>query len=254
MRVAVRNIHHAPMPMLVRRGLGDLASDCSAGNADACKQYYATVYPNLPAVVAARQAAQASQPPALPANIPPGCPVVRGSGSTAVCSLNGQLSNCTDIRECDPMTGAVHFEYALPFPTGNVDILEVGPSGKVVGYQGAPQGSPATTQPIATGTVVEQGGIPTYQYPAAAPVTSAPAGATTSGSGVTQTDVHGTQQTGPGGTGAGTGAGAQAGSSPQIQTTGFTLPAFLTNTTIGSIPNWVLIAAVLGGLYFMAKK
>jgi len=241
MRVAVQQIHRASMPMLVsRRGLGDLASDCAAGNADACKQYYATVYVKAPSVLAAAQSAQAAADASLPANIPPGCPVVKGSGPGAVCSINGQPILCSAVRECDPMTGTVHFEYALPFPTGNVDILEVGPSGAVVGYQGAPQGSPATQQTIPTGTIVEKGGIPTYQYPAA-PAASAPA--TTSGSGVTQTDVHGAQQTGPGGASAGAGV-------TQTQS----MRALLTNTTIGGIPNWVLILAVSGAIYFMVKR
>lgn len=63
-RVALR----IPVPLLIRtrpRGIGDLASDCSAGNAAACKQYYATVYAQAPSVVAAQPA------PAPPANLPP---------------------------------------------------------------------------------------------------------------------------------------------------------------------------------------
>jgi hypothetical protein len=237
MRVAVREIHRAPMPLIAgRRGLGDLASDCAAGNADACKQYYATVYAKAPSVIAA-QTAQAAADASLPANIPPGCPVVKGSGPGAVCSINGQPILCSAVRECDPMTGAVHFEYALPFPTGNVDILEVGPSGKVVGYQGAPQGSVATTQTIPTGTVVEQGGIPTY-HPS------------TSGSGVTQQDVHGKQQTGSSSASESTGPGPQT-LTPTVVSD---VKALLTNTTIGSIPNWVLLLAAAGAIYFMVKR
>jgi hypothetical protein len=59
-------IVHATTPMLRRRinyqmrrrGVGSLASDCAAGDATACQQYYATQYNVAPSVVAASTSAE----------------------------------------------------------------------------------------------------------------------------------------------------------------------------------------------------
>lgn len=253
-RVALGDVHLVSPPSIARRRtrLGDLAHDCSAGDAAACTAYYATVYSQAPSVILAAQQAAQKQPPPLPpaSDIPVGCPVVSGSGASAICNLPSGNILCSAIRECDPMTGAVHYEYAMPYPTGNVDILEVNPTGVVSGYQGSPAGSPSAPQPIATGTQIEQSGVATYRYPGiavASPPT--PPQKTTSGSGVSQTDVHGTQQTG-----AGTGSTGGNSSSSSTSVVGFALPAFLTDTMIYGIPNWLLIVAAGAAVFFMVKK
>lgn len=41
------------------------------------------------------------------------------------CLLAGAEMPCSFIRECDPYTGAVHFEYALPYGSSNVNIWDI---------------------------------------------------------------------------------------------------------------------------------
>lgn len=60
-----------------------------------------------------------------------GCPV----NADGDCELNGMPVSCSLIRECDSMTGALHYEYAMPQSTGNVNINVADPnSGKIIGY------------------------------------------------------------------------------------------------------------------------
>lgn len=67
------------------------------------------------------------------------CPMV--DEATKMCRWHdGGLINCNLIRECDPYTGNVHFEYALPFETGNANIWVVaGPTATWSGPNPAPQ-------------------------------------------------------------------------------------------------------------------
>jgi hypothetical protein len=51
------------------------------------------------------------------------CPALDSSFQT--CLLNGNQVPCSFIRECDPYTGAVHFEYALPYGSQNVNIWDI---------------------------------------------------------------------------------------------------------------------------------
>lgn len=51
------------------------------------------------------------------------CPALDTSYQT--CLLNGSEMPCSFIRECDPYTGAVHFEYALPYGSQNVNIWDI---------------------------------------------------------------------------------------------------------------------------------
>jgi hypothetical protein len=53
------------------------------------------------------------------------CPM-QSDGS---CVLNGQTVSCTLIRECDPYTGAVHFEYAMPQGSPNADVWQLNANG-----------------------------------------------------------------------------------------------------------------------------
>jgi hypothetical protein len=122
----------------------------------------------------------------------PGC-VPLGDG-TCQTSLYGPTP-CMEVRQCDTMTGALHFEYALP--TGapsNADITEVSPdSGRVIGcttgkdLQHITTGAcaPGTTQ-IGTQVVNPKTGVIVYNPPPPK----------TGGGGNTQTP------TGGGGTGA----------------------------------------------------
>lgn len=62
-----------------------------------------------------------------------GCP----QNSDGTCDYNGMPVSCSLIRECDSITGATHFEYALPSGTSpNVNIAVANPTtGQIIGYQ-----------------------------------------------------------------------------------------------------------------------
>jgi hypothetical protein len=95
----------------------------------------------------------------------PGCtPVGDGNCSTA---LYGAIP-CSDVRECDTMTGCVHYEFALPSGTpGNVDITEIDPNtGKSVGFSDSTF-TVGNTGPIKAGTQVvnPSTGVEVYQSP-----------------------------------------------------------------------------------------
>lgn len=52
------------------------------------------------------------------------------------CILNGMPVSCSIIRECDSVTGNLHYEYALPYDTSNVNINMADPlTQKIIGYQ-----------------------------------------------------------------------------------------------------------------------
>jgi hypothetical protein len=56
-----------------------------------------------------------------------GCPTVDIDSN--ICELNGQEVACNLIRECDYLTGAQHFEYALPYGNTNANIWVIGADG-----------------------------------------------------------------------------------------------------------------------------
>lgn len=59
------------------------------------------------------------------------------------CLLNGTQMPCSYIRECDAYTGAVHFEYALPYGSTNENIWQIsGDSAVWVGSEPAPTSTP----------------------------------------------------------------------------------------------------------------
>lgn len=61
--------------------------------------------------------------------------------ATKMCRWHdGGTISCSLIRECDPYTGNVHFEYALPFGSENVNIWQVaGPTATWIGPSPAPE-------------------------------------------------------------------------------------------------------------------
>jgi hypothetical protein len=159
----------------------------------------------------------------------PGCYVVDLATDTCMLS-DGTLEACTIIRECDPLTGAVHCQYGpypgqavqpgLPFCSGSGPntiyspvplTLPTGPSTAYVPSSVLPQGA------IAPGTP--------FPLPSA-PASSTPATGLTPGSGPTGTTP------------------ASGG--------GFNPMAFLTEATFAGIPNWVWLAS--GAVLFMMVK
>lgn len=59
-----------------------------------------------------------------------GCPITPQGD----CVLNGMPVSCSIIRECDSVTGNLHYEYALPFQSGNVNINVADTQGNLIGY------------------------------------------------------------------------------------------------------------------------
>jgi len=62
-----------------------------------------------------------------------GCPITPQGD----CVLNGMPVSCSLIRECDSITGNLHYEYAMPYSTGNVNINVADTQGNLVGYNDA---------------------------------------------------------------------------------------------------------------------
>jgi hypothetical protein len=213
-------------------------------------------------------------------NLPSGCSPLPGSGSLCATALYGSIP-CNEVRECDPVTGAVHYQYTLPTTnpdTPNADILTVSSAtGDVLEYNDA-TGGISPTSPVTVGTQIEQGGITTYSYPTAvtpkAPVTpAAPASSSSGGSGGSSS-AAGTTPAG------GAAAGASSTVPPPyvppaytnvytgaINTTpaavsagGISLPAsfsFLENTVslFGySVPVWALGLAGVGLVWFLSER
>lgn len=89
-------------------------------------------------------------------NLPSGCSPIASSPGLCNTALYGPTS-CNEVRECDPVTGALHFQYSLPgttAPTPNADILTVSPiTGLVQSYNG-PTGVVAPSSPVAIGTPI----------------------------------------------------------------------------------------------------
>lgn len=59
-----------------------------------------------------------------------GCPITPQGD----CVLNGMPVSCSIIRECDSITGNLHYEYAMPYSTGNVNINVADTQGNLIGY------------------------------------------------------------------------------------------------------------------------
>ena len=95
---------------------------------------------------------QVSISPSTP-NLPSGCtPVGNNLCSTA---LYGPTP-CNEVRECDPVTGAVHFQYSMPGAsvTPNADILTVNPQTGVVQSYNGPTGAQSSVSPVPIGTQI----------------------------------------------------------------------------------------------------
>lgn len=78
-----------------------------------------------------------------------GCPITPQGD----CVLNGMPVSCSLIRECDSVTGNLHYEYAMPYPTGNVNINVADTQGNLVGYNDA-QGRFVDTKDVAISSLV----------------------------------------------------------------------------------------------------
>ena len=190
--------------------------------------------------------------------IPTDCPVVSNPGPNATCNFTGSGAPaggeeiaCSLIRECDPMTSAVHFEYALPSGNNpNVDINVFDPNtGDLIGYNDA-SGAAVLSGPLPFGTPIVDPAtgavIPGLPIGPAAPVPARsyvlPSVANTpAGGGATQTQV------------------AQATNSPTINVGAQVVPTFslmdwFTGTTIDSIPNWVLALGAAGLIFFLTRR
>lgn len=84
-------------------------------------------------------------------SVPAGCPM--NSDGSCGDPINGTYS-CALVRECDPSTGAVHYEYTLPSgPVRNANIWSVNPDGSGLLWlnaSGAVGGAPSTNEPTPT--------------------------------------------------------------------------------------------------------
>lgn len=104
---------------------------------------------------------------------PPGCyPLGDGTCQTQAFGPVG----CNLVRECDPMTGQVHFEYALPGGNANADINVVSDTtGQVVGYNDA-NSNFTTNGPIAVGTQIVNPNTGAIVYNPAPALSQSPTG------------------------------------------------------------------------------
>ena len=92
-----------------------------------------------------------------------GCPVNQDSS----CTLNGNRVGCMLIRECDKYTGNVHFEYAQPEGTSNVNTNILNADGTIT-YQNAQY----TQVPQTDQSLLDK--ISQYVQTGNAPITHAP--------------------------------------------------------------------------------
>lgn len=53
------------------------------------------------------------------------------------CMFGGMPVSCSIIRECDNVTGNLHYEYGMPFSSGNVNINVANTNGMILGYKNA---------------------------------------------------------------------------------------------------------------------
>jgi len=216
-----------------RRGFGDLASDCATGNAAACKDYYATVY--------SKAASVASTPIVRPTELTqafdypqaPGCHVVDLSANR--CQMNdGTEEGCNAIQECDPLTGAVHFQYALPGGPSNPAL----PALKTLGVDLAT--APSTNYAYAPNRALATPSGGTAFVPRAVQ-SNAPAPK------VVTTPVPASSSNG---------AAKQATAVPIISALIDQVKNVATSETnwFDGIPNWLLVALGLGGTVLVARS
>lgn len=218
--------------------------------------------------------------------VPPGCPVDQDQSSpnNPVCDLAGGLVSCAMIRECDPMTGAVHYEYTTGGSAApNVNMLVVDPTTlQPTGYFGAggqaapipsyyqtPQAAAqiyaqATGQAVNATTPVPVPQVPTNPPVFAPPVsiplslpTPTPVAAPAAAPPVYQI----AQSNAPA-------AAVVTSPAPQISQSNAPAPAaiapatggasslmdFLTQTSIDSIPNWAIGLGVVGLMFVFGGR
>lgn len=84
-----------------------------------------------------------------------GCPITPQGD----CVLNGMPVSCSLIRECDSVTGNLHYEYAMPQSTGNVNINVADTQGNLVGYNNA-QGRFVDTADVPISSLINRQATP----------------------------------------------------------------------------------------------
>ena len=84
-----------------------------------------------------------------------GCPITPQGD----CVLNGMPVSCSLIRECDSVTGNLHYEYAMPYSTGNVNINVADTQGNLIGYNDA-QGRFVDTKDVPISSLVNRQATP----------------------------------------------------------------------------------------------
>jgi len=183
-----------------------------------------------------------------------GCHVVDLSKNWCLYA-DGTDGGCNSMPECDPLTGALHFQYGLPGGPTNTAItaLKTGvfnpspftnaPDPTLVNPTGGTVFVPATQYQVQSAIDAALGPLkPTTQQIAAA--TNAPP--------VNTASVPPTKSLAPGSSNPNP---PSSGTGGKLGTSTFDLSAFLQEQSIGSIPNWALIAAGVGlAIYLGTRK
>ena len=234
------------IPLHRRRGVGDTAADCGDG-------YVLDTRTNPPHCILSRFA---SLIPQVAMDYPqaPGCHVVDLSRN-ACQYADGSEGGCNSMPECDPLTGALHYQYGLPGGPTNTAItaLKTGvmtpspftmaPNPNLKNPTGGSVFIPATQNAVQAAIAAALGKDSTATFKAA--VTNAPPATAGSGGG----------SAGGGSTGSGgSGGGAPAGDGGAPSASPFD---FLTNpvSIFGfSVPTWGVFAAVGVGIFAFAGK
>jgi hypothetical protein len=168
-------------------------------------------------------------------NLPSGCDVI--GDNLCQTALYGPTA-CNLVRECDPVTDAVHYQYVIGSNDPNADIANVSAaSGDIVSYNGPTGAVDDALSPIPIGTPIETNGQPTYVYPQRGVTPAPPAAA----SPATTTAVTSAAVT------------AASTSAPldlsPVPVSTDSLSSWLSQTLLDGIPNWALVAG--GGLLLL---
>lgn len=163
----------------------------------------------------------------MPVSTVNGCPVVNLASNA--CKLGPNIVGCNAIQECDALTGATHFQYALPTfatsgnPNPNLAIAPVGTPisnatfAPLMGNApGLTPSTPASSQP--TASQVSAAASEPVSYAGPVPVSS-------SGGSSPQGNASSSSSTNSSSTATGT--------------------DWLTQSMFGGIPNWGLLAGAL---------
>jgi hypothetical protein len=238
----------------IHRGTGDAASDACAkvggvmfGNPPHCtqEQFVNTNMPDVQMIGA--------------------CPVQDLSRN--MCMLaNGNQVGCNTIRECDSLTGARHGEYGLPSPTGNVDMPIVTPgsldnNNPAYSPLAAPPGLAQQATPTYSLRAGQDGSVPVMASgaPVSSQSTNTPvlyAGGSPGGPISKTVNLSPTTQqiaaaagssTVPSGTVNKTAPPLNSSNSNSSDSVSTSIGSWFTDSSIiSSVPNWLLLAGVLG--------